>query len=188
MLRKCLIAAVVGMTGTFFVSSEVIPTPYRPIETIFEADSISVTGRIKGYDPGSGQFMRQLVDPYRGKYLLVDFWDITCGPCRAGIEANKERRDRHRGNPGFAFLFLASEKGSPLDRYSAYVEKNLNGERVMRLPEDQMILLRELFEFNGIPRYILFNPESEVVNSNSSPYDFWELLKEKGIIDESGDN
>lgn len=58
----------------------------------------------------------------------------------------------------------------------------------MRLPEDQMILLRELFEFNGIPRYILFNPESEVVNSNSSPYDFWELLKVKGIIDESGDN
>lgn len=139
-------------------------------------------------DSEAGQLMQQLIEPYRGKYLLVDFWDITCGPCRAKIEANKERRERHVGNPGFAFLFLASEKGSPLDLYNAYVEKNLKNEHVRRLSEDQMMLLRELFEFNAIPRCVLFNPEGEVVNSDSNNYDFWELLKEKGIIDESEDN
>lgn len=139
-------------------------------------------------DTQAGAFMRNIIEPYRGKYLLIDFWDIYCGPCRAGIEDNQARRERHRGNPGFAILFIASEKGSPIDKYNAYVEKHLRGEKLLRLPEEEMILLRELFEFNGIPRYILFNPEGEVLNSNYSNHEFWELLKEKGIIDETGDN
>ncbi len=136
----------------------------------------------------AGNFMESLIEPYRGKYLLVDFWDITCGPCRYGIESNKERRERHHGNPGFSFLFLASEKGSPLELYDRYVETNLKEEDVKRLPEEEMILLRELFEFNGIPRYVLFNPEGEVMNSNYDMWDFWQLLKEKGIIDDADVN
>lgn len=170
-----------GMTSHYEITNQYL------IDRVTES-AAPKPGARKLPDTEAGSFMRQLIEPYRGKYLLVDFWDISCGPCRAGIEANRERRERHRGNPGFAFLFLASEKGSPLERYNDYVEKNLKGENVRRLSEDRMILLRELFEFNGIPRYILFNPEGEVVDSNSRPYNFWELLIEKGIIDESGDN
>lgn len=136
----------------------------------------------------AGVIMRNIIEPYRGKYLLVDFWDIYCGPCRAGIEEYQPMRERHRGNPGFAILFIASEKGSPIDKYNSYVAKHLKGENLLRMPEQQMALMRELFEFNGIPRYILFNPEGEVVSSDYSLHEFWDLLKEKGIIDESGDN
>lgn len=139
-------------------------------------------------DTQAGVFMRNIIEPYRGKYLLIDFWDIYCGPCRAGIEDNQARRELHRGNPGFAILFIATEKGSPIDKYNAYVGKHLKGENLLRLPEEQMILLRELFEFNGIPRYILFNPDGEIVSSDYSTHEFWELLKEKGIINESEDN
>ncbi|MDE6535941.1 MAG: thioredoxin family protein [Muribaculaceae bacterium] len=139
-------------------------------------------------DTQAGAIMRNIIEPYRGKYLLIDFWDIYCGPCRAGIEDNQARRERHRGNPGFAILFIASEKGSPIDKYNAYVEKHLKGEHLRRLPEEQITLIRELFEFNGIPRYILFNPDGEIVSSDYSNHEFWELLKEKGIINEPADN
>lgn len=135
-----------------------------------------------------GALMSQLIEPYRGKYLLVDFWDIFCGPCRQGIESNAEMRAKHRGNPGFGILFLASEKGSPLTRYEAYVAEHLKDEDVKRLPEEQMIQLRELFEFNAIPRYVLFTPEGEVLNSNYSTWEFWDFLKEKGIIGGDTDN
>ena len=135
-------------------------------------------------DTPAGMLMQRFIEPYRGKYLLVDFWDIFCGPCRAGIEGTQEMRELHRGNPGFAILFICSEKGSPLEKYNAYVEKHLKGENILRLPEEQIIMMRELFEFNGIPRYILFNPDGDVVDSDFSQHGFWNLLKDKGIINE----
>lgn len=168
------------------ISAHGITIPYI-IEHLTEASQPKPDARALPENE-AGMLMRNLIKPFEGKYLLVDFWDFFCGPCRAGIEGNKERRERHRGNPGFAFLFLASENGSPLEKYNAYVEKNLKGERVMRLPDAQMTLLRELFEFNAIPRYVLFNPDGKVVNSHYNLYEFWELLKKEGIIDESGDN
>lgn len=133
-------------------------------------------------DTEGGRLMRRLIEPYRGRYLLVDFWDTTCGPCRHGIENSREMRDKHRGNPGFGMLFIASENGSPIDAYNKYVGLNLQGEDVMRLPSSDMNKLQELFNFNGIPRYVLIDPEGRVVNGNYSTYEFWEFLKSEGII------
>ncbi|MDP4272123.1 MAG: hypothetical protein Q8909_18670, partial [Bacteroidota bacterium] len=34
----------------------------------------------------------KLIAPYKGKYLFVDFWGVSCGPCRWGIEEKKSDR------------------------------------------------------------------------------------------------
>ena len=60
MLKKLLVAFVAGLCLTAFASADVIQTPYRPIRTIFEADTISLTGQIAGYDPDSGPKVLQL--------------------------------------------------------------------------------------------------------------------------------
>lgn len=130
-----------------------------------------------------GRLMSEIIAPYRGKYLLVDFWDIYCGPCRYGIESNKEMRDKHRGNPEFAILFIASENGSPQSKYDKYVAEHLQGENLLRLNTMQMAMLQELFGFLAIPRYILFDKQGRVVDSNSAPYNFWQFLAEQSIID-----
>lgn len=133
-------------------------------------------------DTEGGRLMRRLIEPYRGRHLLVDFWDTGCGPCRHGIESSREMRDKHRGNPGYGMLFIASENGSPIDAYNKYVGLHLQGEDVLRLPSGDMSQLQELFNFNGIPRYIFIDPEGRVVNDNYSTYEFWEFLKSAGII------
>lgn len=53
------------------------------------------------------------------------------------------------------FIFITSEGESPEKPYKEYVEKNLKGEAVYRIPSSDYQRLRELFSFNGIPRYIL---------------------------------
>ncbi len=42
-------------------NATVTPTPYRPIETIFATDTITISGKIKGYDPRMGINVMELV-------------------------------------------------------------------------------------------------------------------------------
>ena len=130
----------------------------------------------------AGNLMRSLIAPFHGKYLLVDFWDTTCGPCRVAIEESREMRERNHGNPEFAILYIASGSGSPRSAYDEYVAKHLAGEKVIRLNDESIQMFREMFSFDGIPRYILFDREGRVVSDNYSMFDFWQLLRSEQII------
>lgn len=133
-------------------------------------------------DNMAGRYMRQLIEPFRGKYLLVDFWDLYCGPCRAGIESNAEWREANRNNPDFDILFLASED-SPLDGLTEYTQKHLRNDHTMRLSRVGMGMLRELFNFNAIPRYVFFDREGRIINPDSSIWEFKDFLKSRGLAE-----
>lgn len=98
----------------------------------------------------SADIFRNIVAPFKGKYILVDFWDIYCGPCIAGITAMKVKREELKNNPNIEFVFITSISGSPKDRYDKFVEE----QRLVypyRLSDDDYNRMRELFEFDGFP-------------------------------------
>jgi thiol-disulfide isomerase/thioredoxin len=38
------------------------------------------------------ELIRKLVAKYPGRFLFIDFWGMTCGPCRAAIQGSREKR------------------------------------------------------------------------------------------------
>ena len=121
-------------------------------------------------DNEAGNLVREMIAPYKGKYILMDLWATTCGPCRAAIAESKEFRERNLNNPDFAAIFVTDESLSPRKDYDDFVAENFLGEDSYYLSNSVYNLLRELFGFNAIPRYVMFDREGKVVSKDFPGY------------------
>lgn len=109
--------------------------------------------------------LRKIIDRYRGKYVYIDFWATSCGPCRAAIEHSKHVREELRDHPELEFVFITSDKQSPEGEYNEYVAKHLQGEECYRVPHNEYAKYMELFHFLGIPHYETLDKNGNVLRT-----------------------
>ncbi len=126
------------------------------------------------------EIFRKAIAPHKGKYIFVDFWATTCGPCIAGIKSMKETRAQYKEHPELVFIFLTDEGQSPLAAYDKFVEEQ-EMEFTHRLTNDEYVYLRQLFAFNGIPRYVLVDKEGKIVSNDYRMHQFKQTVKELGL-------
>ncbi len=123
---------------------------------------------------------RRIIDPFKGKILFVDFWATSCGPCVGSIKRMKDTRKKYEGNKDFDFIFITDERGSPKSKYDKFVEEQ-ELKNIYRLSLDDYNYLRQLFKFNGIPRYVVIDKNGDVIDDHFSMYNFDHLLD--GILE-----
>jgi thiol-disulfide isomerase/thioredoxin len=157
-----------------------IKTPYL-IETgnrLFKEAFPEGLSASKSLPNGVGtDIFRKIIEPYKGKILFVDFWATTCGPCVSGIKSMKPVREKYAGNSDFDFIFITDERLSPEKDYNNFV-KEQELKNVFRLPKDDYNYLRQLFKFNGIPKYVVIDANGDVLNDNFEMHNFeYELPK-----------
>ena len=124
------------------------------------------------YDLPEGEatdIFRKLVEPFRGKWVYIDFWATSCDPCRSGIESSADVRKKLAGRDDIELVFITGDRSSPQEAYREYVDKNLEGEVSYLLPETQYILLSGLFNFTGIPHNELVDPDGRIVCGKDIP-------------------
>ncbi|MBQ9640417.1 MAG: hypothetical protein IJV06_02480 [Bacteroidaceae bacterium] len=127
--------------------------------------------------PGAA-LIRQLVGKFPGKLLVIDFWGMSCGPCRGAIQESKELRAQIAKRDDVKLVFIAGERTAEgSDAYKRYVAEWLADEETVCLTYGEFDRLRELFQFNGIPHYETITPDCRRVRDGLriSGYDAFDL-------------
>ena len=137
-------------------------------------------------DGSAADLIRSLSAKHPGQYLFIDFWGMSCGPCRAAIQKSKSLRAELAGRSDVKLIFIAAENTSGgSEAYRKYVAEWLADEETLCVSPTEFARLQEMFQFSGIPHYETLTPDCRRVRSDLSirGYDDFvrrlELLKEK---------
>ena len=137
-------------------------------------------------DTPMADIIRSLSAKYPGRYLVLDFWGLTCGPCRFAIQHSKDQRADIAKRDDVKLVFIAGERipgGS--DAYKEYVNEWLADEETVCLNDDDFTRMQEMFQFAGIPHYETITPDGRVVRDDLriNGFNFFDIelqqLKEK---------
>lgn len=103
-------------------------------------------------DVPDGSLFDAIIAPYRGKVIVVDFWNTWCAPCRAALEANEPLKDSLPGKDDIVWIYIANTT-SPLVKYRTMIP-GIRGLHY-RLEGKQWAYLCDKFAIDGIPSYVL---------------------------------
>lgn len=104
------------------------------------------------------KLMDAILSKYKGKVVLVDFWETWCGPCLRGIKEMKPFKNELK-NKEIVFIYISSVS-SPKERWEAQI-KAIGGEQYY-FTKSESNYVGDSFGFNGVPSYLIYDKNGKL--------------------------
>ncbi|HEX9981342.1 MAG TPA: TlpA disulfide reductase family protein [Flavobacterium sp.] len=102
----------------------------------------------------------------KGKYVYIDTWATWCGPCRAEIPHLKKVEEKYHDKK-IEFVSISIDTKKDYEKWKKFVdEKQLGGIQLFADNDWNSQFIRD-FSINSIPRFILIDPQGNVVNADA---------------------
>ena len=108
--------------------------------------------------------LKKILEPYKGKFVLLDVWGTWCGPCKEALSHSAEEYERLK-DYDIEFLYLAN--GSPQTSWENVIkEYNVSGDNVAHynLPPKQQDAIEKHLNVHSFPTYKLFNRDGDLLD------------------------
>ena len=106
---------------------------------------------------GDSIFQR-IIEPYKGNVLYVDFWEMSCGPCRGGMLSMRDEVEANKDKP-VKYLYVTDD--TPEKCKSFLEPNNIKGEHI-HITRSEWGYLQEKFQFTGIPFVVHVDKQGKV--------------------------
>ncbi|WP_224484351.1 TlpA family protein disulfide reductase [Robertkochia aurantiaca] len=106
------------------------------------------------------------LDDLKGKYVYIDVWATWCGPCLREIPSLKELEADYHDKP-IQFVSVSIDTEDAYEKWKTMVkERELGGIQLLadNAWESEWV---EDYLIKGIPRFILIDPQGNIVNYNA---------------------
>ncbi len=125
------------------------------------------------------KILRKLIEPYKGKIILLDVWGTWCGPCKAALKNSQEEYE-HLKDYDIVYLYLAN-CSSEESWKNVIKEYNVTGDNVVHynLPTEQQATIENYLGVNSYPTYKLIDRNGNILDVNADPRDLNAL---EGVI------
>lgn len=107
------------------------------------------------------------LEDLKGKYVYVDVWATWCAPCRAEIPSLQKLEEKYHDKK-IAFVSISVDADKDFEKWKTFVkDKNLGG---VQLYADKSWTSDFItaFGINSIPRFIIIDPNGNVVDANAA--------------------
>ena len=121
--------------------------------------------------------LKKILEPYKGKFVLLDVWGTWCGPCKEALSHSTEEYERLK-DYDIEFLYLANR--SPQESWENVIkEYNVSGPNVAHynLPQEQQDAIERHLNVHSWPTYKLFNRDGDLLDLKVDARDLENLAK-----------
>lgn len=106
------------------------------------------------------------LEDLKGKYVYIDVWATWCGPCKREIPFLKEIEKAYH-NKNIEFVSISIDKAKDHDTWKQMVlEKELGGIQLFADNDWKSQFVTD-YKINGIPRFILIDPQGNIVTPDA---------------------
>jgi len=115
---------------------------------------------------------KKSLDSFKGKYVYIDVWATWCGPCIAQFPYLKELKTIYK-NKNIVFIGISTDEDSrnggsweaAEKKWRDFVKEKDLGD--VQLWSGRDFSFQQAYEINAIPRFILIDPDGNILDANA---------------------
>lgn len=132
------------------------------------AKANALKGKVSpGFDYENYKGGKTKLSDLKGKYVYVDLWATWCGPCRAEIPFLQKIEEKYHGK-NIEFVSISIDQAKDHEKWKKFVaDKNLGGVQLFADNDWQSEFVTS-YGVTGIPRFILIDPNGNILESDAS--------------------
>ena len=134
-----------------------------------------------GFDYENFKGGKTKLSDLKGKYVYIDLWATWCAPCRAEIPYLQKIEEKYHGK-NIEFVSISIDKLKDNEKWKKFVtDKHLGGVQLFADKDWESEFVVN-YGVTGIPRFILIDPQGNVMKSDAPRPSDPELDKQLGTL------